>query len=161
MPETCENWFGLLYNDIYYTHQTREIYQVLPYLVDFKAPGSFEIHWVRQHLVNVVLFGLKGLCIFRMTVKIKSNLFKVPVYSLPNYWHCMIRFMFPVCWSTVGKTRSKRQLFSEILYNGQLICRRHQTITWRHFDLPSSRSYGTRLIAFYLQMLLKIIAKLQ
>ena len=24
-------------------------------LMDFKAPGSFEIHWVRQYLVNVVI----------------------------------------------------------------------------------------------------------
>ena len=40
-----------------------EIYQVLPYSVDFKAPGSFEIHWVRQrqYLVNAVLFGIKYL----------------------------------------------------------------------------------------------------
>ena len=26
-----------------------------------KLPGSFEIHWVRQYLVNVVLFGTKDM----------------------------------------------------------------------------------------------------
>ena len=26
--------------NVYYAHQTREIYQVLPYSVDFKAPGE-------------------------------------------------------------------------------------------------------------------------
>ena len=26
---------------MYYAHQTHEIYQVLPYLVGFKAPGEF------------------------------------------------------------------------------------------------------------------------
>ena len=47
MPETYQNWLGLV--DIYYARQAREIYQVLPYLVDLKAP-------VEQYLVNVVLF---------------------------------------------------------------------------------------------------------
>ena len=51
-----ENWLGLVNNSIYYAHQTCEIYQVLPYSVDF-----FEIHWVRQPLVNVVLFGMMDL----------------------------------------------------------------------------------------------------
>ena len=54
MPETCENWPGLVNSHIYYAHQTHEIYQVLPYSTDFKARGSFEIHWVRQYLVSVV-----------------------------------------------------------------------------------------------------------
>ena len=61
MPETCENWLGLVNICIYYACQTHEIYQVLPYSVDFKAPSSFEIHPVRQYLVNVVLFGIKDL----------------------------------------------------------------------------------------------------
>ena len=47
MPETCENWLDLLNICIYYVQQTREIYQVLPYSVDFKAP--------------VVLYGIKDL----------------------------------------------------------------------------------------------------
>ena len=40
MPETCENWHRLVNSCIYYAWQTHEIYQVLPYSVDFKAPGE-------------------------------------------------------------------------------------------------------------------------
>ena len=64
MPEICENWLGLVKSCIYYACQTCEIYQVLSYSVDFKAPGelgSFKIHWVKQYHVNTVLFGIKGL----------------------------------------------------------------------------------------------------
>ena len=58
---------NLVNSCIYFAHQTHEIYQVLPYSVQFKAPGisqiqgSFEIHWVRQYLVNIDLFGIKDL----------------------------------------------------------------------------------------------------
>ena len=38
MPETYENWLGLINSCANYAHKTREIYQVLPYSVDFKAP---------------------------------------------------------------------------------------------------------------------------
>ena len=40
MPETCENWPSLVNSGIYFAHQTRDIYQVLPYSVDFKAALS-------------------------------------------------------------------------------------------------------------------------
>ena len=40
MPETCENWLGLVYSCVYYARYTRKIYQVLPYSVDFKPPGE-------------------------------------------------------------------------------------------------------------------------
>ena len=46
---------------LYYAVQTLKVYQVLPYSVDFKVPWNFEIHWVRQYIVNVVLFGVKDL----------------------------------------------------------------------------------------------------
>ena len=42
MPETCENWLGLVNSCVYYAFQTHEIYPVQPYTADFKA--SFEIH---------------------------------------------------------------------------------------------------------------------
>ena len=60
MPETCKNWLSLVNSCIYYACQTHEIYpvHVLPYSVDSKAP---EIHWARQRLVNVVLFGIKDM----------------------------------------------------------------------------------------------------
>ena len=37
MLETCENCLRTVNSYVYYAHQTREIYQVLPYSVDFKA----------------------------------------------------------------------------------------------------------------------------
>ena len=42
MPKTCENWPGLVNSHFYYACQTHGIYQlhVLPYSVDFKAPGG-------------------------------------------------------------------------------------------------------------------------
>ena len=33
--ETCENWLSLENSYIYYAHKTHEIYQALPYSVDF------------------------------------------------------------------------------------------------------------------------------
>ena len=53
MPETCGNSCD------YYARQTIEIYQVLQYSVNAKAPRNIEIHLVtRQYLVSVVLFGM-------------------------------------------------------------------------------------------------------
>ena len=40
MPETCESWLSLVNSCVYYALKTHEIYQVLPYSVDFKAPGE-------------------------------------------------------------------------------------------------------------------------
>ena len=61
MPETYENWLGLVNNCVYYARQCRVIYREMPYSVNFKAPREFEIHWLREYLVNVVLFGMKDL----------------------------------------------------------------------------------------------------
>ena len=41
--------------------QPHDIYKVLPYWVDFKAPGEFEIHWVRKYLMDVVSIEIKDL----------------------------------------------------------------------------------------------------
>ena len=38
MPETWENWLGRVNSPIYYARQIREIYLVLPYSLDSKAP---------------------------------------------------------------------------------------------------------------------------
>ena len=43
MPETCQNWLGLINIHIYNGHQTREIYQVLSNPVDFKDPRELEL----------------------------------------------------------------------------------------------------------------------
>ena len=40
-----------------------------------KLAESFEIHWVRKYLVNVVLFGIKDLQTSEMAVKLKCNLY--------------------------------------------------------------------------------------
>ena len=37
MSRTCEKLLGFVNSYVYYACQTREIYQVLPYTVDFKA----------------------------------------------------------------------------------------------------------------------------
>ena len=41
MPETCENLLGRVNSCVYRAGQTRDSYQILPYSVDFKAPGEF------------------------------------------------------------------------------------------------------------------------
>ena len=41
MLKSRENWFGFIKICVYNGRQTREIYQVLPYKVDFKAFGQF------------------------------------------------------------------------------------------------------------------------
>ena len=40
MPETCENRLVVVKSCVYYTRRTREICQILPYAVDFKAPDG-------------------------------------------------------------------------------------------------------------------------
>ena len=40
VPETCENWLGLVNSCVYHACQTHEIYEILPYWVDFKAPAE-------------------------------------------------------------------------------------------------------------------------
>ena len=42
-------------------------------------------HWVRQYLVNVVLFRIKDLLTSDMTVKLNSNLYVGPVNCFPNF----------------------------------------------------------------------------
>ena len=37
MPETYGNWLGFVNRSVYYVRQPREIYQVLPYSVNFEA----------------------------------------------------------------------------------------------------------------------------
>ena len=87
MPETSKNWLGFVNLSVYYARQTRGTYQVLSYSVDFKSP--FEIHWVRQYLVNVVLFRLKDLYKSEMSSNnrkaINNNLFIAPVNISPIF----------------------------------------------------------------------------
>ena len=91
MPETwCENWFGFVNSCFYHAHQTREIYQVLPHSVVFKAPSIFDIHWVRQYLLNIVLFRMKDLKGVNICndVKLKSKSYVGSVNIFPIFLHC-------------------------------------------------------------------------
>ena len=49
MPQTCENWLGLVNSCIYYVWQTCEIHQALPHSGDFKAPRVIYVH---QHKLD-------------------------------------------------------------------------------------------------------------
>ena len=40
MPETCENWLDLVNSCAHHARQTHGIFQVLPYLMDFKVLGE-------------------------------------------------------------------------------------------------------------------------
>ena len=81
MSDTCEKWFGLVNSCAYYALQAREINQVLPYLVDFEAPGELWNPLTKTVLTkaNVVLIGIKDLQTYKMTVKLKSNVDVGPV----------------------------------------------------------------------------------
>ena len=61
MPETCENWLGLVNSCVYYACQTCEIYHVLPYSVDFKAPGDTYFTILMAFMVNLTVSNvMKG-----------------------------------------------------------------------------------------------------
>ena len=47
---------------------------------------SFEIHWVRHYLINVVLFGIKDMQAYEMTIKLKSNGYVRTVNILFPIW---------------------------------------------------------------------------
>ena len=83
-------WLGLVtvYYYVHYARQTRTINQVMPYLMEFKSPGGFEIHRVRKYLVNVGLFGIQDLEICKILVKLKGNMYDGPLNIFPNFWHC-------------------------------------------------------------------------
>ena len=61
MPDNCENWLSLVNSCDNYARQTCEIYQVVSYSMDFKAPKELWNPQIRQHLSNVILFGTKDL----------------------------------------------------------------------------------------------------
>ena len=50
-----------------------------------KLRGRFEIHWVRQFSICVVLFGMKGLKRSGITVKLKSYLYTEHVNMFLNF----------------------------------------------------------------------------
>ena len=50
-----------------------------------RFPGSFEIHWVRQYLVNVVLFFIKDLQTFETMAKLKCYFYIGAVDIFRNF----------------------------------------------------------------------------
>ena len=60
MVETCENWLGHVNSCVYYARQTREIYQVPPYSVDFKAPGYLWNPFIKTVLTECSFISNKG-----------------------------------------------------------------------------------------------------
>ena len=52
MPGICENGLGLVNNCVYYACQTHEVYQLLPYSVDFKDPVAFLTKEVNPRLAK-------------------------------------------------------------------------------------------------------------
>ena len=66
MPDNCENWLGLINTDVYYACQNRQIYQMLPYSMDYKAPSvEYKAHgelwnWlIKTALSKCYLFVIK------------------------------------------------------------------------------------------------------
>ena len=89
MPETCENWLSLVNRFVDYAHQTRGIYQVLPYSMDFKAIGELWNPPSKTVLSKIFfLFGKKDLQTSEMTIKLKNDLHVGPVNVCLNLLYC-------------------------------------------------------------------------
>ena len=74
MPEACENWLGLVTSCVYYARQTREIFQALPYSVDFKAPKELWNQLSETVLSKCSFIWSKGPIKSEMTARLKHNL---------------------------------------------------------------------------------------
>ena len=93
MPETCANSLGLVTSCIYYARQTREIYQVLPCAVNFKAPGELWNPLSKTVLSKCSFICNKGLVNIWNGHKAQSKLYVGPVYiflflsTAYGYWN--------------------------------------------------------------------------
>ena len=74
MPETCENWLDPVNSCIYYAYQTCEIYELLPYSVDFKAPGELWNPLSKTVLSKCSFIWNKGLANIGNNHKAQNNL---------------------------------------------------------------------------------------
>ena len=61
MPEACEHYLDFVNTYVYYAWRTRQIYQVLPYSVDFKAPEGALKSTEQAILSKYNLFGIKDM----------------------------------------------------------------------------------------------------
>ena len=100
MPKTCEKWFGHVNSYVYCACQTHEIYQVLPYSMEFKAPVRF---W--NPLSNAVLdkcsfIWNEGPVNIWNACKAQSNLYVGPVdifhifYTASAFRECAAAYEF-------------------------------------------------------------------
>ena len=114
---------------VYYARQTREIYHVLPYSVDFKVPRAF---W------NVLTKTVVSKCssiwnklpeTSDMTVKLKSNYMKEvgPVNNFHNFW---LRLYPDPYVNSVESTTSSLHLSTSLKGRQLLLIREHR---WRCF----------------------------
>ena len=87
MPQTCENLLGPVNSYVCYDNHAREIYQVLPYSVDFKAPRELWNPLSKTVLskVDVVLYRIKDLYTCDMGVKLENNLYVGPENNFHNF----------------------------------------------------------------------------
>ena len=91
MPETCENRIDPVNSCVYYARQTREIYQVLPYSVDLKAPMEL---WnpMSKAVLSSFIWNKGPVNIWKYR-KAQKYLYVGPVNIFPNYWHCGYQYL--------------------------------------------------------------------
>ena len=87
MPESCENWLGLVNICAYFARQIPEIYYVQPYSVAFNAPWEL---W--NPFGKTVLSKSSSMSYIIPAGQIISILLLIPwiivllCYQQPNYW---------------------------------------------------------------------------
>ena len=89
MPETCENWLGLVNSCVYYAHQIHGIYQILTLMVDFKAPGELWNSLSKTVISNFSFSWNKGPVKVWNDHKLKSNMYFRTANIFHNFWHCI------------------------------------------------------------------------
>ena len=92
MPKTCEDLPSLVNSCVYYACQTCEIYQILPYSVDFKAPGELWNPLSKTVFSKCSFTWNKGpVNIWKdpKTKDPKDNLYVTLANIFPNFLHCI------------------------------------------------------------------------
>ena len=85
MPETCENWLGLVYSRICYAFKARETYELLPYSVEFMA--AWEL-WMPRSMTVLAKYRFmwnEGPANILIDRNVYVDLQIVFLYS----WHCI------------------------------------------------------------------------
>ena len=103
MPKTSENWLGLVNSCVHYACQTHEIYQVLPYSLDFKVLPSSQELW---NLLSKTVHSTRSF-IWNMMTSSNGNIFLItgPLWLVnsPHKGQCRGALMFSlICVWTIG-----------------------------------------------------------